>query len=520
MSTDATPAADTSPAALPPLPDDLVVCHRMIQELLTTLREQRHENESLRQRLDQLLRRLYGPRAERVDPAQLALFAELLQAETPPPPAPEPEEASSRRSKPHGRRKPPGQLPRERRVYELSEAERRCPCCGDVRVPISAETSEQLDFRPASLLVIEHARITYACQSCAGQLATAPKPPQPIDKGLPGPGLLAQVVVSKYHDHLPLHRQERIFERQGFLLQRSTTCQWMAACAELLKPLYVRMVARVLSSKVIHADDTPVPVLDETRTTTRRGHLWDYLGDRNHPYNVFDFMPNHSRDGPVNFLRGFRGFLQADAYSGYETLYKDGAIVEVACWAHARRYFYEAKDSDAARAHQALAFIRQLYVVEDQGRDLDSPARATLRQQQARPILDTFRDWLERQRSAADNPVLPKSPMGQAITYTRTNWEALGRYTSDGDLAIDNNAAERALRAVVTGRKNWLFAGSDAGGRTAAILYSFTSTCQRHKLDSFVFLRDLFTRLPTHPPDHLDDLLPDRWAAAATSPMP
>jgi transposase len=231
-------------------------------------------------------------------------------------------------------------------------------------------------------------------------------------------------------------------------------------------------------------------------------------------------MPNHSRDGPVNFLRGFRGFLQADAYSGYETLYKDGAIIEVACWAHARRYFYEAKDSDAARAHQALAFIRQLYVVEDQGRDLEPPARATLRQVQARPILDTFRDWLDRQRNAADNPVLPKSPMGQAIAYTQTNWEALSRYTSDGDLAIDNNAAERALRAVVTGRKNWLFAGSDAGGRTAAILYSFTSTCQRHKLDSFAYLRNLFTRLPAHPPERLDDLLPDRWAAAATSPMP
>lgn len=519
MSTDATPPADP---ALPNLPDDPVVLKQMIQELLVTLREQRHENESLQHRLDQLLRRLYGPRAERINPEQLALFAELLHTEASPPPAPEPKsaEAPARRAKPHGRRKPPTQFPRERRVYELTEAERRCPDCGEPRLPIGAETSEQLDFKPASLFVVEHVRVTYCCQRCQGELATAPKPPQPIDKGLPGPGLLAQVVVSKYHDHLPLHRQERIFERQGFLLNRSTTCAWMAACAELLKPLYALMVARVLASKVIHADDTPVPVLDETRTTTRRGHLWDYLGDNNHPYNVFNFMPNHSRDGPVNFLRGFRGFLQADAYSGYETLYKNGAIVEVACWAHTRRYFYEAKDSDAARAHQALAFIRQLYVVEDQGRDLDSGARTALRQEQARPILDTFRAWLDAQMSAADNPVLPKSPMGQAIAYARSNWQALCRYTSDGDLAIDNNAAERALRAVVTGRKNWLFAGSDAGGRTAAILYSFTSTCQRHKLDSFAYLRDLFTRLPTHPPERLDELLPDRWAAAATSSAP
>jgi hypothetical protein len=345
-------------------------------------------------------------------------------------------------------------------------------------------------------------------------LVTAPKPPQPIDKGLPGPGLLAQVAISKYDDHLPLHRQERIFQRQGLLLNRSTTCQWMAVCAELLRPLLALMVARVLRSKVIHADDTPVPVLDDTRNTTRRGHLWTYLGDKHHPYHVFDFMPNHSRDGPVNFLAGFRGFLEADAYSGYEALYHNGAIVEVACWAHTRRYFYEAKDSDAARAHQALAFIRQLYAVEDQARDLDAPARAALRQEQARPILDRFHAWFDEQTGAADNPVLPKSPMGQAITYARHNWQALVRYTSDGDLAIDNNVAERALRAVVTGKKNWLFAGSDHGGRTAAVLYSFTSTCRRHQLDSFAYLRDLFTRLPTHPPQRLDELLPDHWAAA------
>jgi transposase len=286
----------------------------------------------------------------------------------------------------------------------------------------------------------------------------------------------------------------------------------------LLTPLYVLLVTRVLESKVIHADDTTVPVLDDSRNSTRRGHLWAYLGDHNHPFNVFDFMPNHSRDGPVNFLANFRGYLQADAYKGYEVLYQRGAIIEVACWAHTRRYFYEARDGDPPRAHQALAFIRQLYAVEEQGRTLDAVARASLRQQQARPILDAFQAWLEESTTAAANPVLPKSPLGQALAYARTNWEALVRYTSDGDLAIDNNAAERALRAVVTGRKNWLFAGSDAGGRTAAILYSFTSTCQRHKLDSFVYLRDLFTRLPTHPAERLAELLPDCWATARATP--
>lgn len=311
--------------------------------------------------------------------------------------------------------------------------------------------------------------------------------------------------------HLPLHRQERIFERQGFVLHRSTTCQWMAACAALVQPLFTLMVTRALA----HADDTPVPVLDETRNTTRRGHLWAYLGDKDHPYNVFDFMPNHSRDGPVTFLARFRGYLQADAYSGYEALYTpESGVVEVACWAHARRHFFDAKESDAARSHQALAFIRQLYAIEDEVRKLDATARAARRQEQARPILVTFAAWLDSQMTQSENPVLPKSPMGQAIAYARNNWDALGRYTSDGDLAIDNNAAERALRAVVTGRKNWLFAGSDNGGRTAAVLYSFTSTCQRHKIDSFAYLREVFTRLPTHPVERLAELLPDHWASA------
>jgi transposase len=506
MSTDAHP----SPDLCTPLPDDPVVLQRMVHELLATLAETRRHAEQVEHRLDQLLRRLYGPRAERYDPNQPVLF------EMPTPPAPEDvalppaeeSEASPRRA-PHGRRRLPRNLRRERRVYALTESERLCPGCGQPRAKIGEETSEQLDYQPASLYVIEHVRAKYACPHCAEHVALAAKPPSAIAKGLPGPGLLAQVVVSKTVDHLPLHRQERIFARHGVLLHRSTTCGWMAACAQLLRPLSDLMRAQILHSKVIHTDDSPIPVLDANRDAARRGHMWVYLGDRDHPYTIFDFTPNHTQDGPKNFLGDFQGYLQADAYKGYEALYASGRILEVACWAHTRRYFFEAKNTDAERAHAALAWIRRLYDVEDPCRDLSDADRAAYRQEHARPILGDFAAWLRAQQVA----VLPKSPMGQAIAYALSNWDALVRYTEAGFLAIDNNVSERTLRDFVIGRKNWLFAGSDQGGRTAAVLFSFAATCRRLKVEPFAYLRDLFDRLPTHPADRLDDLLPHRWAA-------
>ena len=491
--------------ALDSLPDDPAVLQQMIRELLATLHHRDRELDGVRARLDQLLRRLYGPRAERFDPHQPLLFQ--LPALTPVAPTPPPTEPA-RRARPHGRRQLPKNLRRVKQIHELTEAERVCPCCGEPRRPIGQEVSEQLDYEPAALFIVEHRRTKYACARCQEQVAIAAKPPQPIARGLPGPGLLAQVIVAKYDDHLPLHRQQRIFARHGLILQRSTTCGWVAACAELLRPLTERMHAEVLHSRVIHTDDSPLPVLDPTRDTTRRGHMWVYLGDRDHPYTVFDFTPNHTQEGAKNFLAGFAGYLQADAYKGYDALYADGRIIEVACWAHARRKFYDAQTSDPARGHQALAHIRLLYDVEDTAKDLDGAARQALRQEQAVPRLAVFRQWLQEQ--AAE--VLPKSPLGQAVSYALSNWQALIRYTEAGFLAIDNNVSERTLREFVLGRKNWLFAGSDHGGRTGAILFSVTATCRRLKIDAFAYLRDVLRRLPEVRPEHLVELLPDRWA--------
>jgi transposase len=349
-------------------------------------------------------------------------------------------------------------------------------------------------------------------------IISAVKPAMPIHKGLPGPGLLAHVIVSKYCDHLPLYRQTNISKRQGVALPRSTTCDWMAASADLLRPLYDLMLTTVLLSRWLHTDDTTVKNLGHDPDATDKAHLWVYWGDREHPLNVFDFTVNRTRDGPRNFLKHYRGYLHADAFSGYDGLYLpdpvDGqtAIIEVACNAHARRKFYDAKDSDVLRAHIALAYYSQLYALERgaKANTFDDAQRLQMRQDLAVPILNKFHTWLQEQRPQ----VLPKSPINEALGYALNHWTALCRYTEAGFLEIDNNVAEREMKQIATGRKNWYFVGSARGGRTAAVLYSFTSTCHRLAIDPWAYLQDVLTRLPELPPGRLPDLLPDRWKAS------
>jgi len=575
--TDATPALPSTAAHLP---DDPAILKQMILELLVTLHKRDRDLEAVQQRLDLLLRRLYGPRSEHFNPNQQLLFDEgsadqnNARADDPgaaPQQQDETEQQSGkrRRCRPHGRRLLPDNLPRRPVHHELTEAERLC-VCGQMRIDIGMETSEQLDWQPASYFVCQHLVHKYLCPSCAPKavaaaasaaspaatamnaaaaetavpnqqvqaadsppapatpvalpaaigpaIVSAPKPAMPIDKGLPGPGLLAHIIVSKYFDHLPLYRQEKIFERQGVVLARSTTCDWMAACAQLLRPLYGEMVAAVLQARWLHTDDTPVKNLQPQPGTTSTARFWIYYGDRDHPYNVFDFTLNRKRDGPQTFLAKFHGYLHADAFSGYDALYlpDPGAgtapIIEVACNAHARRKFYDARTSDAARAHQALAYYRQLYELERRATEnnFDDAQRLEMRRDLAVPVLEAFRAWLEQERAA----VLPKSPMGEAFGYAFNNWSALVRYTDAGFLAIDNNVAEREMKRIAIGRKNWLFVGSANGGRTAAVLFSFTSTCYRLGIEPWAYLQDVLTRLPRTPAERLGDLLPDRWQAA------
>lgn len=593
--------AASAPPLLPhpdQLPEDPAILKAMVLELLATLHDREHDLQAARDRIHLLLHRIYGPRTEHVDPNQTLLFD--LQTETTDQPVAtttspeataESAEPAKRKARPHGRRQLPKHLPRKPQHHILTDAQRMCPDCGQMRIDIGADRSEQLDYRPASLFVIEHFVHKYACPCCSkaarqvpgqqtpvpestaqpqgqcgetlatltaqpepaqqlldaavpvpqqptepvtvappsapsanqqkllvGVVVSAAKPPMPIAKGLPAAGLLADLIVRKFVEHMPLYRLERSYERQGYPLPRSTLCDWLAACAKLLKPLYQLMIDIVLQSRVIHTDDTPIKIHDPPAGQTDTGRMWDYLGDAAHPYNVFDFTPNRKRDGPQTFLAKFRGYLQADAFSGYDALYlpkaEDGkpAIHEVACNAHARRKFFEATSSDAAHAHQALAYYRQLYEIERRATLLgaDEELRLRLRQDLAVPILDRFHDWLVEEQPK----VLPKSLMGAAFGYALNQWTALQRYTEAGFLAIDNNVAEREMKRIAIGRKNWLFVGSVEGGNTAAVLMSFTSTCHRLGVEPWAYLQDVLTRLPTTPAEQLAELLPDRWQAA------
>lgn len=512
----------------------------MIGQLLENLQNATRKLTQMEHQLQQLLRRMYGRSSEKIDPRQMALFAEMLKAleaqnppvEEPPPPAP----PASTNRKGHGRRRIPDDLPRERIIHDLPENEKPCPCCGTMRTVIGQETSEQLDIEPAKLKVIEHVRLKYICKECekntaegGPQIQTAEKPLSPIEKGLAAPGLIAHVIVSRFCDHMPYYRQAKMLQRAGIDLSRSTQCDIAAQAAQALLPLHELAIENLLASRVLHTDDTPVDVLDPPLGKTRQGRFWVYVGDDAHPQVVFDYTPNRKRDGPMAFLKEWgkdeKRFLQADAFGGYDGIYAGGQVVEVACWAHARRYFYDARNTDHRNSTQALAYIRLLYDVETQAweqfqaqaaggaqpkRTL-ADIRLELRRKLSVPRLEEFKKWLEGLQATAGGSVLPKSPMGQAVTYALNQWKALCIYTTDGELKIDNNVSENALRRIALGRKNWMFCGSDNGGRTAAILFGLIASCQRHHLDPFAYLKDVLTRIASHPHHRLHELLPDQW---------
>ncbi len=492
------------------LPNDVALCHEMIRQQADSLDKAQRRIEQLEHAMDVLLRQKYGPRSERLDPNQLRLFTEesdeaasSQEADVVPESPAKPKRTWKRR----GRQSLPEHLPRVPVVIELSEQARACPGCGGIRAQFDDEISEQLDYVPASLFVRQFIRRKYACRSCQEHVAIPPKPPQPIDKGLPGPGLLAHVITNKFAYHLPLYRQEQILAHHGVTISRSTLCGWLAQSAELFAPLYNLMIRRVRGSRIIWTDDTTVPVWDPTLPRTRTGRFWVYLGDAGNPYCVYDFTPRHTRDGPERFLEGFSGYLQADAFAGYDRLCAGADVIRVACWAHVRRKFYDARTTAPVPAHQALARIGQLYRIEDACKELSADERAAIRQRDAVPLLKSLGEWLDEQARVA----LPKSPVGRAIAYARNQWPDLRTYTLDGELSIDNNLSERNVRAQALGRKNYLFVGSDRGGRTAATLYSLVGTCKRHQIDPFAYLKDVLGRLPTHPADRLRELLPDAW---------
>jgi transposase len=480
------------------------------------------ENEWLRERLMRYMRRTFGSKAEKIDLSQIQLpFEELLDiaaAEKPEEPVEVAQEAADdeagtatqkKRKGAHGRKPLPKDLPRIRVEIHPDESERTCSCCKAELSPIGEEVTEELDFSPATLTVTEHVRVKYACKRCQDGVVTPPLPPRVIEKGRPGPGLLAHILVSKYAAHLPLHRLEGIFDRHGIDLSRQTMCDWIGGVSGPLSTIVGAQKESVLSSFAIHSDDTSLLCQENSLgRVKRRAFLWAYVGDRKEV--VYDFTLTREREGPIRFLGDWKGHLQVDGYSGYDALFARGDVIEVACWAHVRRKYFDALAGDTARASTMLALIQRLYRIESKAKDLGPDERAAMRRAEAPPILEQIRARIDEDKQV----VVPKSAMGEATTYAQNQWPGLLRYLEDGRLDIDNNEVERALRCVAVGRKNWLFAGSPKGGERAAVIYSLVSTCKLLGIEPFAYLRDVLERLPTHPPDRIAELTPRLWLAA------
>jgi transposase len=401
-------------------------------------------------------------------------------------------------------------LPREEQVHQPTCD---CPQCGGELKVLGEDVSEVLEYVPSRFKVIRHVRPKLACASCQ-TIVQVPAPTRPIARGLAGPGLLAHVLVAKYADHLPLYRQSEIYAREGVDLDRSTLADWVGGASALLEPLVEAVGRHVLAAHKLHADDTPVPVLCPGRGTTKTGRLWTYVrddrpaGSADPPAVLFRYSPDRKGDRPRQHLSAFRGVLQADGYAGFDRLYGQ-TIQEAACWAHVRRKFYDLHVAQASPlAEAALDQIAALYAIEAEIRGRAPDERAAVRQARAGPLLTALHEWMHK----ALGSISKKSELAVAIRYALSRWVALTRYRDDGRLEIDNNAAERALRACALGRKNWLFAGADAGGERAAAIYTLLGTAKLNGLDPEGYLRHVLDRIAEHPINRIDDLLP--WNVA------
>jgi transposase len=493
------------------LPDDVEILKQIVLEQRARLLSNKLQIEQLKLELSKLRRMQFGRSSEQLDEkiAQLELTLEELEArEAALPPAVI--VALPERLQPI-RRPLPESLPRETVMHSSSP---RCPeCSAEMRV-LGEDVAEMLEYVPSHFKVIRHVRPKLSCPKCQ-KIVQAEAPSRPIARGLAGPGLLAHVLVSKYCDHLPLYRQSQIYQRDGIDLDRSTLADWVGSASELLGPLVTAIRDYVFKAYKVHGDDTPVPVLCPGRGTTRQGRLWAYVrddrpaGGTDPPAVWFAYSPDRKGEHPRRHLKDFIGILQADGYAGFDRLYNDQdphhPIKEAACWAHVRRKFYDIHvATDSPIASEALTRIGELYGIESEVRGQSPEIRQQIRGARASPKLAELYQWL----IATAKKISKKSDLAGAIHYALARWKALTRYRDDGRVEIDNNAAERSLRAVALGRKNYLFAGADCGGERAAAMYSLIGTAKLNGVDPESYLRYVLERIAEHPINRIDELLP------------
>ncbi len=473
------------------------------------------EIKALESQIAYLKDKLFGRRGEKIDPQQLLLFNELrAKAEALRQQKAETEEITYTRRKGHGRNALPADLPVEEVAYPLEDT--GCPCCGTQMQVIGQETTDELEYNPGSQFIRRHVRPKYACRRCEEGVHIAPMPPRPIDKGIAGPGMLAHLLTSKFADHIPLNRFRKIMRRSRIELAESTLCDWVTRMSDLLTPVCDELRTQLLAGRLIQSDDTEVPyLLKSLKKQTATGYLWTYLCESS-KLVLYDFTTSRGRAGPSTFLAEFSGnTLQSDGYAGYDEIVQRAELTRAGCWAHARRKYYDARRDDRVRCGEMLNLIQALFVIEQKAKALRAdPAvpfgdgeHLALRQEESQSLLDE----IEECTKAWSLEVLPRSSVGKAVTYMRNQWNPLTRFMEDPELQLDNNAAERAMRHVVLGRRNWTFAGSAEGGHRAAKIYSIVATCQQHNLDPFAYLRDVIDRLPRgHDPA---TLTPAAWKA-------
>jgi transposase len=488
------------------LPNDVSMLKQMVLTLLGQI-------DDLQGQLYYLKRQLFGKKSEKLSPDQRMLFENLynqIEAKIEEKKQPKVESAPKRKNQNHNGRRPlPQDLPRETIEITPAEDQMVCDSCGSQKSKIGEEVTEKLEYKPASFYVKKYVRAKYACKNCQNNISIGQLPPMIIDKGVPGESLLAHIITCKYADSLPLNRLEGIFQRHGVDITVSNMCDWVGVSADLLEPLVKRMHQKILDSPIINTDDTQIPIKSKIRKgSTYNGYLWVYIDNKNNV--VFDFTPTRSREGPINFIgKQFGGYVQADAYSGYDELFRVSQATEVGCNAHARRKFEYALDSDPVRAARMMVLWGKLYEIEKRAKKegYDSAQLLAARQTESLAVFAEIKSALTEYK----DQVLPKSPMGKAINYALNQWDALIRYTTDPMLSVDNNLSERTLRMVVIGRKNFLFAGSEAGAKRAAIIYSLVASCKLNGHDPFAYFNDVLKKISTWPADKIDELLPTKW---------
>jgi len=483
------------------LPDNLNDCHSLIRELFARVAE-------LEKQLSRRNRAAYGRKSAKVDANLLTGTGKTIHSQTADELAAEKDRLNIVPDKKQGggRSAPPSSLQARKEEHRISANELPCPCCGEPREIIGFDVSHQIEFVQTLFETIQHIMFKYACKKCNGQIVAAQKPYQPIDKGLPGPGLLAKIATDKFWLHLPLYRQEQVLKALSIPICRSSMCRWLKEIAELLAPIVGRMRHLILSSRVIQSDATTLPVIKKGLGKTHKGYIWVYRGDAYHPYVFYDYSDTEHSIYPERILKGFAGILQTDGTNKFNDIIEKGATA-ANCWAHVHCYFEDAWKADPVTAEFPMGLIKSLFDIERLAVTLSAADRKDLRQRLAKPKIEMLKAWLDDAKFVE----LPKTKLGEAISYTLNRWPALLVYLDHPFVEISNNASERSIKPMVLSRKNWLFAGSEEGGKTAATLMSLIETCKRLSINPFEYLKDVLTRFPSAKTSQIDDFLPDRW---------